>query len=195
LGQSVAELKALGEVSQAVSSTLDLQTVLATIVARAVTLSGTNGGIIYEYDESAAQLHPKATHRTEQDLVDVLRTAPLRLGEGAAGQAAATRAPVEVRDLWDDRQYPVARIRTIFQRFGYRSLLAVPLLFEQRIVGALVVWRQELGGFAPESVNLLQTFAGQSVLAIQNARLFARSRRKAASSRSPASTNPSSSPT
>jgi signal transduction histidine kinase len=172
LGQSVAELRALGEVSQAVSSTLDLQTVLATIVARAVTLSGTRGGIIYEYDAAAEQFHPRATHRTEEDLVQLLEAAPIRLGEGAAGKAAATRAPVQVRDVLDDREYAVSRIRAIFARHGYRSLLAVPLLLEQQILGAFVVWRAEPGNFAPELVNLLQTFAGQSVLAIQNARLF-----------------------
>jgi signal transduction histidine kinase len=170
LGRSVDELKALGEVSQAVGSTLDLQTVLATIVARAVQLSGTSGGVIYEYDEASEQLHPRATHRTEGELVEILRTAPLRLGEGAAGQAAASRIPVQVTDI--PGEYAVARIRTIFMRYGYRSLLAVPLLLEHRILGAIVVWRQELGSFAPELVNLLQTFAGQSVLAIQNARLF-----------------------
>src|SRR5207247_8136893 len=54
---------------------------------------------------------------------------------------------------------------------GYRSLLAVPLLLDQRLMGGLVVWRREAGSFAPEIVNLLQTFATQSVLAIQNARL------------------------
>jgi len=170
LGRSVEELKALGEVSQAVTSTLDLEIVLATIVARAVTLSGTNGGIIYEYDEGAQLLHPRATHRTEEELVEVLRTAPLRRGEGAAGRAVSTRAPVQVPDI--PGEYAVARIRAIFARYGYRSLLAVPLLLDQRILGALVVWRQELGSFPPELVNLLQTFAGQSVLAIQNARLY-----------------------
>jgi len=172
LGQSVAELRALGEVSQAVSSTLDLQTVLATIVARAVTLSGTNGGIIYEYDEAAGQFHPRATHRTEDDLVQILESAPIRLGEGAAGKAAATRAPFQVRDVLDDREYAVSRIQAVFARHGYRSLLAVPLLLEQRVLGAFVVWRAQSGSFAPELVNLLETFAGQSVLAIQNARLF-----------------------
>src|SRR5207247_1070299 len=55
---------------------------------------------------------------------------------------------------------------------GYRSLLAVPLLLDQRLMGGLVVWRREAGSFAPEIVNLLQTLATQSVLAIQNARLF-----------------------
>jgi signal transduction histidine kinase len=172
LGQSVEELKALGEVSQAVSSTLDLQTVLATIVARAVQLSGTTGGVIYEYDEATQEFHLRATHGTEEELVQALRAAPVRLGEGAAGRAAATRAPVQVTDILDERQYGVTRFRTILARLGYRSLLSVPLLLEQRIMGALTVWRQETGAFTPEVVNLLQTFATQSVLAIQNARLF-----------------------
>jgi signal transduction histidine kinase len=70
---------------------------------------------------------------------------------------------------------------------GFRSLLAVPLLFEQRIIGALVVSRQDPGSFAREVVNLLQTFASQSVLAIENARLFreieAKSRELEAASR------------
>jgi len=57
-------------------------------------------------------------------------------------------------------------------RLGYRSVLAVPLLREERILGALTVWRKEAGNFSDEIVNLLQTFATQSALAIQNARLF-----------------------
>ncbi len=172
LGRSVEELKALGEVGQAVSSTLDLQTVLTTVVSRAVHLSGTQGGAIYEYDEAAQEFHLRATHRMEEELVEVLRSAPIRLGEGTTGKAAATRAPVQVTDILDERQYGITRIRAVLARLGYRSVLAVPLLLEQRIVGALTVWRRETGSFAEEVVNLLQTFATQSVLAIQNARLF-----------------------
>ncbi len=172
LARSVEELKALGEVGQAVSSTLDMQTVLTTIVARAVQLSGTNGGVIYEYDEATQEFHLRATHRMEEELVEVLRAAPIRLGEGTTGQAAATRTPVQVPDILDERQYGVTRIRGVMARLGYRSVLAVPLLLEQRIIGALTVWRQESGTFAPEQVKLLQTFAAQSVLAIQNAQLF-----------------------
>ena len=70
------------------------------------------------------------------------------------------------------KEYTFTRIRSILARLGYRSVLAVPLLLEQRVLGALVVQRRELGTFAPEVVNLLQTFATQSALAIQNARLF-----------------------
>ena len=172
LTQSVEKLTALGEVSRAVSSTLDLQTVLDTIVARAVQLSGARAGVIFEYHEATQEFHLRATHRMEQELVELFQAAPIRLGEGATGQAAATRAPVQVTDILDEREYAVPRVRAIFARLGYRSGLVVPLLLEQRIMGALGVLRQESGSFSPEVVELLQTFATQSVLAIQNARLF-----------------------
>src|SRR6476659_4156734 len=64
------------------------------------------------------------------------------------------------------------RIRPISERLGYRSLLTVPILLENRLMGALTVWRKRQGSFTPELVNLLQTFATQSARAIQNARLF-----------------------
>ncbi|TKS59094.1 MAG: hypothetical protein EWM72_02490 [Nitrospira sp.] len=173
LVRSVEELKALGEVGQTVSSTLDLQTVLSTIVGHAVQLSGTDSGVIYEYDEAREEFHLRASHRMEEELVEALRAEPIRLGQGGTtGQAAANRAPVQIADILDDRQYAVRRLRSILARLGYRSVLAVPFLLEQRIMGALTVYRREPGSFTPEVVNLLQTFATQSVLAIQNARLF-----------------------
>ena len=172
LAKSVGELKALGEVGQAVSSTLDLQTVLSTIVRHAVQLSGTDCGIIYEYDEATEEFHLRASYRMEEKLVEVYRTTPIRLGQGATGRAAATRAPVQVVDLLSERELAVTRIRPMLAQLGYQSLLAVPLLFEDHIMGALTVYRREARSFAPEVVNLLQTFATQSALAIQNARLF-----------------------
>jgi signal transduction histidine kinase len=148
--------------------------VLNTIVARAVELSAAYGGVIYEYDETLRefQVVRGAHYRLDTDLAEVIRAAPIRLGEGVAGTAAALRAPVQVADVLDEQTYGVGRIRALFQRHGYRSLLGVPLIVESRILGVLVVWRKEAGDFAPEVVNLLQTFASQSVLAIQNARLF-----------------------
>ena len=173
LARSVEELKALGEVSQAVSSSLDLQTVLTTIVDRAVQLSGTNGGVIYEYDEITQEFEFRASHGVDSELFEALRFgARMRLGEGALGQAAATRAPIQVPDILDERALVFAKVRPILAHAGYRSLLAVPLLIEQRIIGGLVVWRLPSGSFSPDVMNLLQTFATQSVLAIQNARLF-----------------------
>jgi signal transduction histidine kinase len=159
-------------VGQAVSSTLDLQTVLSTIVGHAVQLSGTDGGVIYEYDEAAKEFHLRASHRMEAEVIEALRASPIRLGEGATGQAVMTRAPVQVSDILEEREYTATRVRPMLTRLGYRSLLSVPLLREQQIMGGLTVWRRQSGEFAPEVVNLLQTFATQSALAIHNARLF-----------------------
>jgi signal transduction histidine kinase len=172
LARSVEELQALSDVGRAVSSTLDLPTVLSTIVARAVQLSGTSGGVVYEYDEASQAFQLRASHRTEDELVEVLRATPIRLGEGATGQTVLRRAPVEITDILADQQAQATPVRAVFVRLGYRSVLSIPLLLESRPLGALTVWRREAGSFPPETMNLLQTFATQSVLAIQNARLF-----------------------
>src|SRR5690606_36029494 len=140
---------------------------------RAVQLSGANGGVIYEYEEATQEFLMRAAHGMEEELIGALRSGtPIRLGEGAVGRAAAIRAPVQVPDILEEQAIVFSPVRPILVRSGHRSLLAIPLLFEEQIVGGLVVWRQEAGAFSTELVNLLQTFATQSVLAIQNARLF-----------------------
>ena len=172
LARSVEELQALGEVAQAVSSTLDLETVLSTIVARAVQLAGASGGVIYEFDEGTQLFsRVRGAHGLDEDLGEVIRGAPIRLGEGVAGRAAAQQAPVQVADVREGT-YDVARVRAVFERHGYRSLLGVPLLFEHQIVGVLAIWGRAPEPFTQNIVDLLQTLANQSVLAIQNARLF-----------------------
>ncbi len=171
LTRSVEELRALGEVGQAVSSTLDLPTVLATIVSRAVHLSSAAGGAIYEYDEAGEEFHLRATESLPEEYLDIARQAPGRKGQGATGQLAITRAPIEIADIAAPGAYQ-SRTREALIRTGHRSLLAVPLLREDRIMGSLVVFRKTAGQFGPEAVALLQTFATQSALALQNARLF-----------------------
>ena len=171
LARSVDELQTLGDVGRAVSSTLDVQTVLTTIVSRAVALSGTAGGTIYEYDETSQVFHLRATHGMEDPLVAAQRAEPIRVGEGAVGRAVATRAPVQISDIRDVTRYE-NRLQPLLIELGYRSVLALPLHVEERILGALVVVRREAGDFSPAAVNLLQTLATQSAIAIQNARLF-----------------------
>ena len=172
LTRSVGELKALGEVGQAVSSTLDLETVLTRIASHAVQLTGAAGGAIYEYEEESEEFHLRVSHQIDKEFVEALRASPIRLGGGPLGKAASSRAPVEVTNILDEREYTAVRFRPLLGRLGYRSLLAVPLLREQKIMGGLTIFRRTTGSFPPEVVNLLQTFATQSVLAIQNARLF-----------------------
>src|SRR5262249_36563467 len=98
LSQSVEELRALGEVSQAVNSTLDTDTVLTTIVAKAVELSGTEAGAIYTFDESRQEFWLRATHGMDKALVSAIRDRRIGAGETAVGKAAADRAPLQIPD-------------------------------------------------------------------------------------------------
>jgi signal transduction histidine kinase len=167
----VGELKALGEVGQAVSSTLDLETVLTRIVSHAVQLSGTDGGAIYEYDEQSEEFLMRATDHMEEELIAAFRANPPRLGDTVVGRAALNQAPIQIVDISQAHEY-APRMRELLVRYGFRASLAVPLLREDKIIGGLVVRRKSTGEFRPEVIELLKTFATQSALAIQNARLF-----------------------
>ena len=169
LAETLAQQRTLGEVSQTVSSTLDLQTVLTTIVTHAVQLSKTEGGTIYEFDEAEQVFVPRANFGISAELIEALRDSRIHVGETVVGQSAATRTAVQVPDLASD---PTYRQFDFLEQAGFRALLAVPLLREERVIGALVVRRKTAGAFSEQTVELLQTFATQSALAIQNARLF-----------------------
>jgi signal transduction histidine kinase len=171
LTRSVEQLTALGEVSRAVSSTLDVETVLDTIVSRASQLAGAAGCSIYEYDEGAEQFLLRATHNPDSEFVEALRAAPLRKGEGVMGRATEMREPIQIPDIAQPGAYQ-SSVRDTLIRFGYRALLSVPLLREDQIIGSLSFNRKAPGEFSPEVVDVLKTFATQSALAIQNARLF-----------------------
>ena len=169
LARSVEELRALGEVSQVVSSTLDLEKVLTNIVRHAVQLSEADAGTIYEFDETAQIFMPRINHSVSAEIIEVLRESKLRVGDKTViGQAAKKRSPQQVPDLAEVPEYPIPSVRNA----GYRSLLALPLLREEKLIGGLVVRRKKPGEFPPTVVNMLQTFAAQSVVAIHNAQLF-----------------------
>jgi signal transduction histidine kinase len=169
LAQSVEELRALGDVSQAVNSTIDLQTVLSTIISKAVQLSGTEAGTIYAFDEGRQEFQLRASYGMDEALVAAIKDRNVRMGETLISRAAMQRSPAQVADIKHDSP---SLVLDIIIRAGFRALLAIPLLGANRIVGALVVRRKEPGEFPQSTVNLLQTFGAQSVVAIQNAHLF-----------------------
>ena len=171
LTRSVQELQALGEVSQALSSTLDLETVLRTIVSRASQLAGTDSCTVYEYDEQTETLLFRATHNLAEEVVAVMRRAPIRRGEGVGGRMAMTLEPVQIADIAEAGAY-TGPLRDVLLRTGTRGLMGIPLLREGHLIGGLTVTKRTPGGFPPQVVDLLKTFASQSALAIQNARLF-----------------------
>src|SRR5262249_16009774 len=141
LSQSVEELRALGEVGQAVNSTLDLETVLSTIVAKAVQLSATDAGAIYVYDEGE-EFELRATHG--MDAAMIAATRDQRIGtEERVAQATAQRAAIQVPDLLNEPYS--SPVLNIVIRAGYRAVLVVPLLRPGEIVGILVVLRKHPG--------------------------------------------------
>src|SRR5262249_43425328 len=132
--------------------------------------AGVDAGVIYEYDEQAEIFMPRATERLEAEIVETLIAAPVRKGEGATGRLAEAQEPIQLLDILEAPAE--SRVRNTLGPAGYRALLAVPLVREDHLLGGRTVFRKTPGGFAPEVIALLQTFATQSALAIQNARLF-----------------------
>jgi signal transduction histidine kinase len=169
LGRSVGELRALGEVSQAVNSTLDLQTVLSTIVAKAVQLSATEAGAIYVFDDLQRQFHLRATYGMDQELIDTLTRQHIGMNEPNVAIVFAEREPLQIADL---KVGAPSAVNEIILRAGFRALLVAPLLRGKEIVGLLVVRRRAPGAFAQNTIDLIKTFAAQSAVAIENARLF-----------------------
>jgi len=172
LRETLAQLEALRAVGRAVSSTLDLERVLSIVAARAVDLAHAQAGMIYEFNEAAREFRFRASHGAEPALTEQLRTTPIRFGEGALSAAAAAGAPAQIPDLLRERKYALPKLSDALSGLGYRSLIAAPLLHEQDVLGGLVVARREAGEFSKEVVNLIESFATQSAIAVRNAKLF-----------------------
>ena len=196
LARSVGELKALGEVGQAVSSTLDLETVLTRIVSHAVQLSGTDCGVIYEYDETTEEFNLRASHQMETGVVETLRVAPIRLGEGATGQAATSGRRCRLRTSSMNGNTPAARARPLLIRLGYRSLLcgaAAPRTTDHGRPDGLAQGGGQL--FERKSSIFFRRLRPNRPWRYKTRGCFERSRIRAGRSRPPTGTSRNSSPT
>jgi signal transduction histidine kinase/ActR/RegA family two-component response regulator len=169
LARKVGELEALRMVGETVSSSLDVDHVLSTIAMHAVELSGTDGGSIMEYDDSERRFAVRSVYRTSPEVVDRLRGVRIDIDSTLVGRAALERRPIAVPDLSSVNLDP--HLQILFDD-GWRSVVAVPMLREERIIGSLVVRRKVTGDFTEETLDLLETFASQSALALLNAQLF-----------------------
>jgi len=176
LARYVDQLHGLSKVAQAVSSSLEPEKVLATIVKHAVELSGTEGGSIFEFDDGAQEFRIRTAYGTSDELLAALRATRVGVHDTLVGRAASTGTSLAVPDIG---RAPRDNHLNQLARAGWRSMLAVPLLREDRILGALVVRRRCTGEFSAEIKELLETFASQSALAIHNADLFETVRKQA----------------
>jgi signal transduction histidine kinase len=145
--------------------------VLTTIVSRAVQLSGLDDGVVFEYDEVTEEFVQRVATESAGPLAEVRRATRIRKGQGVVGRTANTLELAQVPDITRSGAYE-GRLRETLIAAGVRAVLAVPMLREDHLIGCLAVTRKAPGDFPAETMELLRTFATQSALAIQNARLF-----------------------
>ena len=169
LARSVEELKSLGEVSQTVNSSLELDKVLPPFFEHACAMAYAGGGTIYVFDKTTGEFHLAAGHNMSEEHIAAVRAQPMRLGSAVVGECAERREAVQIADL---EAAPRSPMLDILRRAGVRAVLAVPLLHQSEVIGALVVRRNHPGAFSAEIIRLLEAFAAQSAVAVHNARLF-----------------------
>ena len=169
LAAKVTQLEVLREIGEAISSTLDLEQVLGGIVSGAVRLCSADGGSIMEYDTAEDCFRVRATAGGSPELTERLRALTIRRTTSPVGRAAGERSTLVVPDLASATR---DEHLDVLLADGWRSLLAVPLVRQDHLVGALVIRRRRRGDFGPDTPELLRTFANQSGLAIVNARLY-----------------------
>src|SRR5216683_269811 len=150
LAQSVSELKALEEIGRAVASSLDTKSVLATIVTRAVELTQVDASAIYSYDESRDVFELAEACALDASFQDAVRAIRINSDDSVMGVSAKQREPVCIPDLADAPNYA---LRDLTLSAGFRSLLVVPLLGQDEILGALVLQRRAAGDFPASAIG------------------------------------------
>src|SRR5262245_8861052 len=169
------DLTALGEVGRTVSSTLDLKMVLKTIIDRAVELSATDAGSIFYYRTELGRFELGETSGLDDEVAGRFRELDIEEGQTGLGEAIANGQPLQAPDL---EKRPSNPLRDATLAAGLHAGLIVPLLGSEVPLGALVLQRRRTGEFPPAVVNLMQSFADQSAIALENARLFEEIARK-----------------
>jgi class 3 adenylate cyclase/HAMP domain-containing protein len=167
LAQSINELKVLEEVGRAVSSSLDLNAVLPTVASRALEITRADAVLIYSYDAAKHQFNLVEAGGIDKSAEGEHLT--IDEGQSILSEAARTGEPVAVCDLTLATDH---LLRDVAITAGFHSVLVVPLVDQQGVLGALVVLRRAAGEFPPNLIGLMRTFAHQSVLAMRNAWLF-----------------------
>jgi signal transduction histidine kinase/CheY-like chemotaxis protein len=170
LTRSVEESRALGEISQVLSSSLQMQTVLDTVVQSSIRLAEADSSTIYTVEDAGENFVPRANCGLDEETLAAFRHSIIEARDNVVSRAISTRSATQVADI---ESHPMSEAtRATLRRAGFQALLAVPLIRADQVVGALVVRRRAPGEFPAAVVRLLENFAAQSAIAVYNARLF-----------------------
>ena len=178
LQQALERQTATSEILRVISSfPSDVQPVFDAIAAKALELCGGTTGWVYTFDGKL--IHIAAAHSLRSEALKVVRQSypmPPSRG-GATARAILSQAVVYIPNVGEDADY---KLHALARAAGYSSIVAVPMLLEGKPIGVITVTGAQVGAFSPGQIGLLQTFADQAVIAIQNVRLFREIQEKSA---------------
>ena len=167
--EALEQQTATAEVLKAISrSTFELEPVLQTLVENATRLSEASSGFIFRPEGAVYKL--AVSHGASPEFAAHIAKIPVRPERGyLVGHVVQERRTVHVEDALADPDYSQAESQRLG---GYRTMLGVPMMRADDLVGVLVVWRPEVRPFTERQIALVTTFADQAAIAIENVRLF-----------------------
>ena len=168
LNKKIEEFSALYEVGKSITSTLHLDEVLALITKKAAKIMNASACSLRLLDKSGHELLLKSSYGLANKNFQKIKKS-IKVGESIAGRVVKNGKPYIINDLRKDKKYKYQYYAT---QKGLRSLVTVPLVQKDKIIGVLSIYNTEVGRYAAEDVKLLTMFASQAAIAIENARLF-----------------------
>lgn len=170
------ELMTLLATTSALNQSLEVESVLERIVRGAADLVGADSCAIYELAADEQSLVISVGYNMKPWFLNLIREAHVEVGKGAIGRAVAQRTVVEFADVSASPEYEYA---LVMNAGGYRSVMAVPMIRGEEILGGICLWWPEPRSSTPDQIALLTALAHQAALAVSNARAYQLMRRQA----------------